>query len=137
MTRTRSALTIAAAALSAGALLATAPLAAARGGDDGRRADVRVNGSCTGASDVKLKLSPEDGGIETELEVDQNRNGVTWRVVLTQNGTVVRRATTVTRAPSGSFEVRRVLVNRAGTDVVVGVATNPRGGEVCRVTARL
>ena len=28
--------------------------------------------------DIKLKLSPEDGRLEVEIEVDQNRNGVQW-----------------------------------------------------------
>ena len=31
---------------------------------------------------AKLKLSAENGRIEVEFEVDQNRNGVPWTVVL-------------------------------------------------------
>ena len=36
----------------------------------------RVAGKCTGNSTSKLKVKPDNGGLETEFEVDQNRNGV-------------------------------------------------------------
>ena len=114
--------------------LATAALptfAQAKGGDDN---DVRRSGSCSGASSVKLKLSPDDGRIETELEVDQNRNGVRWKVVLKRNGARAATATATTRGPSGSFEVRRLLTNGAGADRISARATSP-SGEVCRVSA--
>jgi hypothetical protein len=42
----------------------------------------------------------------------------------------------VTRAPSGSFSVRRLVSNGAGRETVKGLATNSSTGEVCRVTAR-
>jgi hypothetical protein len=122
MTRLRIAL--AAAALAA---LAAVPLAAAKDGD------VRVRGACTAASAVKLKLSEEDGRIEVELEVDQNRNGVRWAVVLRRNGSPAARTSAVTRGPSGSFEVRRVLANGPGADRIAAVAT--RRGERCTVAA--
>ena len=64
--------------------------------------DVLARGSCTGASSAKLKLSPENGRIEVEFEVDQNRNGVRWNVVLTRNGVRVASLSRVTRGPSGS-----------------------------------
>ena len=35
--------------------------------------DVIREGNCTGRSDWKLKLSPENGRIEVEFEVDQQR----------------------------------------------------------------
>src|SRR5262245_8359718 len=38
--------------------------------------DVIRDGSCSGRSDWKLKLSPQDGRIEVEFEVDQNVVGV-------------------------------------------------------------
>jgi hypothetical protein len=78
--------------------------------------DVRVAGSCTKASTSKMKLSEEDGRIDVEFEVDQNRNGVRWTVVVSQNGTRVARLMRMTRPPSGSFEARFVAANRAGTD---------------------
>ena len=90
-----------------GAVLALA----ARGAREGRRRPGR--GTCTKASTSKLKLSREDAGTEVEFEVDQNRNGVRWRVVLFRNGARVASRTAVTRAPSGSFEARFVTGRRA------------------------
>jgi hypothetical protein len=104
--------------------LTAAPLAGAKDGDIIRR------GNCTGATDWKLKLSEEDGRIEVEFEVDQNRNGVSWNVRLFQNGSQIARATRVTRGPSGSFELRRVAPNTAGTDSFRARATRA-SGEVC------
>jgi hypothetical protein len=95
--------------------------------------DVLVRGTCTGPSTSKLKLSPENGRIEVEFEVDQNRNGVRWNVVLTRNGVKVALLSRVTRGPSGSFEARRVLANGPGNDVVRAVAT--RTGERCSARA--
>jgi hypothetical protein len=107
--------------------LATAPLASAKGGDP-----VRVRGHCTQSSTAKLKLSREDSRIEVEFEVDQNRSGVPWKVTLRRNGAVVAAAKATTRAPSGSFTVRRLL---SGTSAnVVAVATRA-GGERCSVHA--
>jgi hypothetical protein len=95
--------------------------------------DMLVRGTCTGASASKLKLGTENGRIEVELEVDQNRNGVGWTVVLTRDGTRVARMTRVTRAPSGSFSARRVIANPAGSNVVRATAT--RAGETCSARA--
>lgn len=96
--------------------------------------DVLVRGTCTSSTTSKLKLSEEDGRIEVEFEVDQNRNGVRWSVVLRRPTTVLVRTTRVTRAPSGSFELRRVVADLAGRDRITARATSP-SGEVCRATA--
>ncbi|HEU4461583.1 MAG TPA: hypothetical protein VFR75_03205, partial [Solirubrobacterales bacterium] len=112
------------------ALLALVPLASATAND----ADVRRGGSCTGNTAAKIKLSPENGGIETEFEVDQNRTGVTWKVVLRRNGKVAARTQATTKGASGSFEVRRVLADGPGTDSVTARATSP-SGEVCTASA--
>lgn len=127
-TRTKSA----AAALAAGLLLLTAsPAASAKAGD------VVRTGRCTGASTWKLKVKPDNGRIEAEFEVDQNRNGVRWTVLMGDNGVRVFSGSAVTVAPSGSFEVNRLIPNRAGSDTIVARATNPATGEVCRGTAVL
>lgn len=98
-------------------------------------ADVRVSGKCSGNSVWKLKAKPEDGGrIEVEFEVDSNKVGQTWNVVLRDNGTTFWSGTRKTLAPSGSFSVSKLTNNRAGTDNLVGRATNPATGEVCRGT---
>jgi hypothetical protein len=109
--------------------LVAAPIGAAKRGDD-----IRVAGACTSASTSKLKLSGEDGGIEVEFEVDQNRNGRRWMVVLRKNGARVARLARVTRAPSGSFKARIVVSNAAGTDTITARATSP-SGEVCTARA--
>lgn len=94
-------------------------------------ADVIRRGQCSGASDWKLKASPENGRIEVEGEVDSNRNGQNWNWRITHNGHVSARGNAVTRAPSGSFEVRRVVSNAAGDDSIGFRASNPATGDVC------
>jgi hypothetical protein len=98
--------------------------------------DVRRDGTCTANSSAKIKLSPENGRIETEFEVDQNRNGRTWNVVLRRNGNVVVRTTATTRPPSGSFEVRRLLRNGPGPDTISARAKSP-SGEICTARATI
>ncbi len=97
--------------------------------------DIIHRGNCSNNSDWKLKLSPENGRIEVEFEVDSNRVGQTWNVKLKNDGTVFFTGQRVTQAPSGSFEVRRLTSNGAGSDFIVGRAVNPNTGEVCRGTA--
>ena len=93
--------------------------------------DVIRRGACSSASDWKLKLSEENGRIEVEYEVDQNRVGDTWRVRIRHDDDLVFAGTRITKAPSGSFEVRLLQRNRAGDDVFRGRAVNLRTGEVC------
>jgi hypothetical protein len=116
-----------------GALMAIAVpgVAGAKGGG------VTVNGKCTASSTSKLKLKADDRGIETEFEVDQNRVGQHWTVSIKDNGIVVARASATTTAPSGSFTVRRLIPNRAGTDKVTASAKNVATGETCSATASL
>lgn len=113
----------------AAASLSVAPWAAAN--DD----DVIREGACSGSSDWKLKLSPENGKIEVEFEVDQNVVGDEWRVVMRHEGDVFFRGKRTTQGPSGSFEVRRVEQNLAGTDSFRARARNLDGDEVCRGSA--
>jgi hypothetical protein len=93
--------------------------------------DVIRRGACSAASDWKLKLSEENGRIEVEYEVDQNRVGDTWRVRIRHNGDLVFAGKRITKAPSGSFTVRLLQRNRSGDDVFRGRAVNLRTGEVC------
>ena len=98
--------------------------------------DVILEGSCSASTHWKLKASPEDYGIEVEAEVDSNRNRQKWRWRLVHNDDLMYadRGRAVTRGPSGSFEVRRVMADLAGTDKIRFRAGNPRTGEVCRGT---
>ena len=119
------------AVVAAASLVAVTAPAQAKGGDD-----VVRRGNCARTTDWKLKVRPENGRLEVEGEVDSNRNGQTWSWVIRHDGSMSARGTRTTRAPSGSFEVRRVLVNMPGTDTIVFRATNTRNGEVCRGVAR-
>jgi hypothetical protein len=96
-----------------------------------KEGDVIRTGSCSGASDWKLKLSPENGRIEVEFEVDSNKVGQTWRVRIRQNGVLIFSGTRMTQAPSGSFTVRRLAKDHAGTDAFRARAENLASGETC------
>jgi hypothetical protein len=85
-----------------------------------------IRGTCTQQSTSKLKLAHDDRGVEVEFQVDQNRNGVPWKVALRRNGHRVASLKAVTSAPSGSFEIRRVI---AGSGRISARAT--RSGETC------
>lgn len=93
--------------------------------------DVIERGSCSDSSEWKLKLSSENGGIEAEFEVDQNVSGDRWRVKIRHDGDVAFRGTRVTRGASGSFDVRIVESDGAGTDRFTAKARNTSTGEVC------
>ena len=111
-------------ALTAVAMIAPAGVSA----NDG---DIIRVGNCTNRSDWKLKLSPEDGRIEVEFEVDTPRSGQTWRVKLWHDGVLFYNALKTTNTESGSFEVERLRNNTAGADVFKGRAVNLTTGEVC------
>jgi hypothetical protein len=93
--------------------------------------DVIREGSCSGSTDWKLKLSPEDGGLEVEYEVDQNVTGDRWRVKIRHDGDLVFNGVRTTRGASGSFEVRIVEPDDSGTDGFRARARNLSTGEVC------
>ncbi|MFN8222832.1 MAG: hypothetical protein U0R50_06225 [Gaiellales bacterium] len=121
--------------IATGAILALAMLALASSAFAAKRPEVRVTGTCTGASTSKLKLKVEDTGIQAQFEVDQNRVGVTWSWSFSRSGAELASGTAVTRAPSGSFSVSRTLSNAAGPDTIVATAT--RAGESCTAVATL
>src|SRR6266508_4327986 len=110
--------------LCAGLLSAASPAMA----NDG---DVIMEGRCSGASSWKLKISPENAGLEMEFEVDSNVVGQTWRYQMGYNGSLIAQGTAVTQAPSGSFEVRKVVANQPGQDTLKARAQNPATGETC------
>lgn len=122
----RSRLLAAAGVLLAATVVSGVPAVAARGGDR-----VVRRGNCTASSDWKLKAKSDNGAIEVEFEVDTNRNGQVWHVRLADNGTIVDRTVRTTVAPSGSFDYRRLIANRAGTDHVTAFARNRLTGETC------
>ena len=113
------------------ALVVAMPAAAG----DGR--EVVRTGNCSGATDWKLKVKHDDGRIETEFEVDSNRNGQRWRVTLRRDGIRFFRGIRVTHAPSGSFEIERRPPNGPGSDRITARAVNLGSGEVCRAAATI
>ncbi len=130
MNRTR---VLAPAAVALTAVLLSAGAAAPAMANDG---DVRTSGGCAGPAVWKMKASPEDGRIEIEGEIDSNRNGQTWKWTMKHNGTVFARGTRTTAGRSGSFEVRRVTGNRAGTDTFVFNAHRPGTSQACHGVVR-
>jgi hypothetical protein len=99
--------------------------------------DVIREGSCADASDWKLKVSPEDGRLEVEFEVDQNVSGNRWRVSIRHDGDLAFRGIRTTRGASGSFEVRIVENDAAGPDTFSARARNLSTDEVCMGRATL
>ena len=116
--------------------LASAVLITTTGPAFAKDGDVRTSGACQGVADWKLKASPEDGRIEVEAEVDSNRVGQKWNWTLFHNGSVASSGTGTTAGRSGSFEVRRVLGNRAGTDTFRFFARRPGTQQICDGTVR-
>jgi hypothetical protein len=116
----------------AAALALVVPAGIAAAGDR----DVIRRGSCSDSSDWKLKLSPEDGRIEVEFEVDQNVSGDRWRVRIRHGDEVAFRGSRTTGGASGSFEVEIVENDRSGVDRFRARAKNTSTGEVCVGRAR-
>ena len=119
-------------ALTLGALVVPAETLA-RGGSP----VVTKIGSCSLHSTAKLKAKHDNGRIQVEFEVDQNRNNRLWSVKIWDDGHRVFTGTARTFAPSGSFTVRRLIANRAGLDTISARAVNATTGEVCRATLKV
>jgi hypothetical protein len=122
----RSPIAIALAVFAVALLAVPAAFASGHGG-------VRVQGKCTQQSTSKMKLSREGNRIEVEFQVDQNANGVPWKGTLKRNGHAVASFKATTHAPSGSFEIRRIISGRLGADHITAVAT--RSGETCKANS--
>ncbi len=113
----------------AAVLVAFASTAAAHDRQGGKA--IVKTGKCSVASNSKLKAKADDGRLETEFQVDQNRAGKRWRVTITLNGSNAFRSIRTTHAPSGSFEVHRLLAGGAGSRIVA-TAKALSSGETCR-----
>ena len=85
------------------ALAVATAVPASAGGDR----EVIRRGSCSGGTDWKYKAKADDGRIEVEYEVDQNRSGDRWRVKLWHDGNRFFRGTRTTGGASGSFDASR------------------------------
>ena len=111
-------------------LMAIGILAAVPASAGGDREVIR-RGSCSGGTDWKYKAKADDGRIEVEYEVDQNRNGDRWRVKLFHDGNRFFKGTRVTGGASGSFDIERKVSNHQGVDRFRARARNLRTDEVC------
>jgi hypothetical protein len=89
---------------------------------------------CSESSSSKLKVKTDDGRLEVEFEVDQNRSGDKWKVRLRNDGKIFFRGKRTTRGASGSFSVERKTSNGPGKDRISGRARNLRTNEVCRTS---
>jgi hypothetical protein len=93
--------------------------------------EVRRSGSCSGKADWEMRAKwDEDERIELRGRVENTRSGQTWTWKIKHNGSVSAQGRAVTR--SGSFEVRRSLVDLAGVDHCIFRAERVKTGEVCR-----
>ena len=123
--------TLAGTAVVAAALLAIPAPAMAKSGD------VIRTGDCSGRADWKIKVSPENGALEVEFEVDSNRNGQRWTYTLRHDGVVKASGTRTTQAPSGSFSVERRLPNAPGVHSISATAANASTGETCQASLKI
>ena len=103
------------------ALGAAAPALGSARDDD----DARVKGTCGKGVTSQLRLRAEDGAISVEFELDSNRGGQRWRLVLVHERRVVWRGRARTRSGSGSFRIRRSVPDFAGVDQVSVRASGP------------
>jgi len=94
--------------------------------------DITRSGDCSGVTNWKLKVGPEDGRLEVEGQIDSNRSWQHWSWSISQDGRVKASGRAVTGGTSGSFSVRRLLANSAGTDTIVLRASRTATGETCR-----
>ena len=116
--------TIAGAAVATAVLSLAAPPALARNNDDRER-----RGSCSGSTDWKVKVGPENGRLEVEGEIDSSRRGQTWRWRLYHNGSL--SAYGLRTSSSSSYKIRRISVDLRGTDRFTLRARNTRNNELC------
>jgi hypothetical protein len=99
--------------------------------------EVIRTGSCSASSDWKLKVKPDNGGLEVEFEVDQNVSGDTWRVRMRHDGELFFKGKRTTRGASGSFDISVREPDHAGTDSFVAKARNLSTDEVCVAKASI
>ncbi len=111
------------------ALGAAAPALGSARDDD----DARVKGTCGRGVTSQLRLRAEDGAISVEFELDSNRGGRRWRLVLVHERRVVWRGRARTRSGSGSFRIRRSVPDFSGVDQVSVRASAP-SGNTCQAT---
>lgn len=109
-------------------VLTVLPAAASHGGGGH---EVERSGNCSGSTNWRLKAEGEDGRIQVEGEIDSSTSGQVWTWRILHNGGISAKGRATTKAPSGSFEVRRLLVDAPSTDRIGIRATNTVTHETC------
>lgn len=107
------------------------PVAAPAFAGGGHHGDgVITRGTCSATADWKLKVEPEDGGVEVEFEVESGVVGQSWNYTMSgPSGEIVSgSATTDDR---GELEVKATAAGTV-TDVFTGAATD--GSQTCDST---
>ena len=92
------------------------------------------SGKCSGGASWKLKAKNDEARIEIEFEVDQNISGRRWKILVSRGSTVIFRGVRTTQPPSGSFSVRRLVANPAGSDRITATARSSVGNQLCRAS---
>jgi osmotically-inducible protein OsmY len=118
------------------ALIASAGIASAASASGGGD-DIRNAGTCTDSSSSKIKVKADDGRIEVEFEVDQNKTGENWKVKIKDNGSTAFSGSATTRGASGSFSVERKIADQSGSDDIKATAKNNGTGERCSASATI
>lgn len=102
-------------------------LSMAKGGDTIKR------GQCSAGIETKLKVSPENGQIEVEYELEDAVPGSRWRVTITKNGRAILRKTQRASA-AGYVEVRQVTRNLAGNETIRATAKRVGAAGACTLS---
>jgi hypothetical protein len=108
-------------------------LPAVASADDG---EVRKAGSCTGSSEIDIRLRADDGKIRLELEIEARRPGAAWNVILLRERRIAFRGVVRARDGSRQARLRRTFEDWFGRDSFVIRASGPRA-ETCRVSAAI
>ena len=135
MTTTSRTLRRSSSALLLAAAVAVPVLAAGPAQAKGGSPAVQSGGACLGGGVWKLKAKHDSGRIEIEYQVDTNRPGQSWRVMVTDNNVFVFNGTRTTTAPSGSFSLNLRPIDRPGADVIRTKATF--AGHTCTGSVRV
>jgi hypothetical protein len=102
---------------------------------DSRPDDVRRTGVCSRSTEIQLRLRSDDDVIRVEIEIEADRRGAKWAVILLHERRIAFRGSPRTDS-DGSIELRRSVPDWLGTDSFVVRANGP-GSESCRVSAEL
>ena len=95
--------------------------------------DTIKRGQCSNGIETKLKLSPENGQIEVEYELEDAVPGSRWRVTVTKNGRTILRTTKRANA-AGYLEVRQVTRNLKGNETIRATAERVGTAGTCTLS---